>query len=65
MKTLLERLKPEFRAKLNLDDQVLIPELLLNYNWLDLRYWVVCDLVDKFNLPDYNPSTISDLFDNE
>lgn len=72
MKTLFERLKPEFKIQMETSKVYyyemitqVFTELRNSKNWIDLPYWVICDLVAFFELADYNPSTISNLFENE
>lgn len=73
MNNLLERLKPEFQAKLkeatkDYDEIFVIMvnrELNQKEHWHDLTYFSIVELVNWLELPDYNPSTIDELFENK
>jgi hypothetical protein len=71
MNSLLERLKPEYKAKL--DEQAkaypsavasFIQELKDESFVMDLKYGTAVSLTNFLNLPDYNFVTISNLFES-
>lgn len=69
MKNLLKRLKPEYREMLEENRKIypssvslIIEDLATNYFYTDLKYSVIGMLVSYFNLKDYSPTTIFNLF---
>ena len=71
MKTLLDRLKDEHVIVLHhLGDQfphtidAVFEALKENTRWTDLTYETICILNNDLELPDYSPSTISNLFND-
>jgi hypothetical protein len=71
MKNLLERLKPEHKAKLDIESEkypfstsLLLKNLKTQSFYVDLRYGDVATLINVLDLKEYNPLTISELFES-
>lgn len=72
MKTLYDRLKPEYKTLLDQEAEkfpfstnLLMSNLKTMHFYVDLRYGDVCILINHLNLKEYNPLTIDNLFQNE
>ena len=72
MKTLYDRLKPEYKNLLDQEAKkypFLSNSLITNLKemefYVDLRYGDVCILINHLNLKDYSPLTVDKLFTNE
>lgn len=71
MRNLYERLKPEYKKILHNNKEVyvfsianLIVTLDNNTNFTDLSYSDIGIMVAHFNLKDFNPTTIANLFED-
>lgn len=69
---LYKRLKPEYREMLKEAQKkypnsvdMMLEDLEYTHFYTDLRYSTVCMMVNYFDLKEYNPSTIDNLFNNE
>lgn len=72
MKTLLDKLKPEYKAKLEAEREIYGIAIDITYQrlnevelYIHLPYLVISSLVAFLNLNDYSPKTISKLFNEE
>jgi hypothetical protein len=72
MKTLFEKLKPQYKAKLESQAEfypnsikVIEHELKINTSFIDLKYGTVFELMNFCNLTNFNIVTIANLFDND
>ena len=69
MKTLLDRLEPEIKYKLDKIDTVypdtmdfIYEELDAKHNLAEVSYATISYIVEACNLKDYSPKTISEIF---
>ena len=72
METLIEKLEPEVKYKLDRIEELypntinsIIRELEKCHHWADLSYNCIMDLVCYLELKDHEPITIKDLFIEE
>ena len=72
MKTLLDKLKPEHKAKLEAEKELYgiaidltLKDLSENELYLKLSYLTINSLAVFLELKDYSPKTISQLFESE
>lgn len=72
MKTLYDRLKPEYKIRLDQEAEkfpfstnLLMSNLKTMHFYVDLRYGDIAILINHLNLKEYNPLTIDNLFQNE
>jgi hypothetical protein len=72
METLIEKLEPEVKYKLDRIEELypntvdsIIRELEKCHHWADLSYNCIMDLVCYLELKDHEPMTIKDLFIEE
>ena len=72
MRTLLERLKPEHRARLESQKEEymfthehLVEMLARNVEWKDMPYRTIDYLLNTLKIYDYSPYVISKLFEHE